>query len=127
MHDEANRARVAELHADGNPRAVIAEEFEVHVETVSSWLQREDIKAEVDKILRDRTHRILRKVDTQIETLLARIEKLTLKELLDIRKEFLPDRKEISLNVNKTSVLEELWAAAAENPEAAAALLGHGD
>lgn len=124
MDDEANRQRVADLHANGAVRKVIAEEFDVQPNTVSAWLQREDIKALVDRVLRDRTHRILRSVDTRIETMLQNINKLSLEELLKVRKEFLPDRKEIKLNVSKEDALSELWERVAEDPEAAQAILG---
>lgn len=124
MDDEAIRKQVAEMHADGNTRKAIASKFDVHYDTVSSWLQREDVKAQVDKILRDRTHRILRSVDTRIETMIQNIDKLSLDELLKVRKEFLPDRKEIKLNVSKEDALSELWERVAEDPEAAQAILG---
>jgi len=124
MNNEAKRELVATLHANGATRAVIAEEFGVAPDTVGAWLQREDIKALVDKILRDRTHRILRQVDTRIEGILQHVEKLKLEDLLKIRKEFLPDRKEIHLNVSKEDALSELWERVAEDPEAAARILG---
>lgn len=128
MHEEENRKLVAGMHADGAPRAEIAEHFDVHVDTVGSWLQRGDIKALVDRILRDRTARILRKVDTKIEGILQHIEKLSLDDLLKIRKEFLPDRKEIIVGqMSREDLVAQLWERAAENPDAAAALFGDAD
>lgn len=124
MADEEARKKVAEIHANGGTRADIVAEFGVHESTVTTWLQREDVKAEVDRIIRDRTHRILRKVDTRIEVELANVDKMKLEDLLKVRKEFLPDRKEIKLNVSQEDALAELFTAAADDPEAAAKILG---
>lgn len=128
MNEEAHRKVVAEMHANGETRAVIAEQYDVHVDTVGSWLRNPEVKALVDKILRDRTTRVLRKVDTRIEGVLQHIEKLTLDDLLKIRKEFLPDRKEIVVgSMNKEDMIAELFGRAADNPDAAALLFGLND
>lgn len=125
MHEEANRERVAVMYAAGATRAEIAEEFGgVDKSTVSAWLHREDVKALVDRKIRERTNRILRQTDSRIESALQDAENMSLEELLKVRKEFLPDRKEIKLTVNEDEALAELWKAAAEDPEAAQRILG---
>lgn len=116
------------MYAEGMVRKDLAKHFDVHMDTISTWAQRDDVRAMVARIVTDRTNRVLRRVDSRIEGILgAKADDLSLEELLKIRKEFLPDRRDINVNVNKEGALEELWERVADNPEAAAALLGLDD
>lgn len=130
VDNEEVRAAVAHMHAAGYSRRQIAEELcaQLHLEsppnesTISRWLKRDDIKKEVAKIMGERAQRIRRHVDTRVEALLTEettLKKLTVKDLVAIRKEYAPSISTPQDEEDKEfEKLKMAFNAASENPEA---------
>jgi hypothetical protein len=57
--------------------------------TITRWRRDPRVKAHAQKLIEDRILQITRKVDSTIEARLENAANMTIKELLDIRKEFL--------------------------------------
>lgn len=82
--------QVAEVVAEGATRQVVADCFGVQdLDTITRWKRDPRVKSRVEKIVRDRVTEVHRKVDSVIAARLQDAHELTLKDLLDIRKEFL--------------------------------------
>lgn len=82
---------VAEAFANGNTRAEMSEVFSVNKQTITRWRKDPRVKRLVHTILVERVQRVSSKIDSVIEARLQNPENLTIKELLDIRKEFVGD------------------------------------
>lgn len=89
--------------------------------TIRSWLQRPDVQGLIQKKITERANRILRHTDSKIEGFLTGADKISLENLLKIRREFAG----LGIRVNEgdaAGALAELMALAHENPEAAEVL-----
>jgi hypothetical protein len=81
---------VAEAFAAGCSRTEMCEMFGVKdKDTITRWRRDPRVKAIALKIIEDRVFMVSRKVDSVIAGRLANAEKMTITELLAIRKEFL--------------------------------------
>lgn len=81
---------VAEAFADGCSRKQMAEMFGVKdLDTITRWRRDPRVKARALKVIEDRVLQVTRKVDASIAARLENADNMTVKELLEIRKEFL--------------------------------------
>src|SRR5687768_1869309 len=110
-HGAEDRQRLAELLADGAKRADIADVFGVHVDTVSEWRKRSDIKALVSKIIEDRADRILSHTDTKILKMLESEKKIPLETLLKIRTAFAGEKLNVKVGADQEEALRALMEA----------------
>jgi hypothetical protein len=122
------RDRVAELYASGATNKAIAqalfEEFNEleqppSKETILRWRRDdEQVSEKIHELMKDRTVRTVRKVDSRIEDKLVE-EDLTVKELLEIRKAYAPLRDEFGKDekVDARQLDEDLFGLADEDPE----------
>lgn len=81
---------VGEAFADGCSRTEMCELFGVKdKDTITRWRRDPRVKVVALKIIEDRVLQVTRKVDGVIAGRLEHADKMTIRELLDIRKEFL--------------------------------------
>jgi trehalose-6-phosphate synthase len=80
---------VAEAVVAGLTLKQLSENFEISMDTARRWRRDPRIKAHALKMVEDRVIQITRKVDSVIEARLAHASEMSMKELLDIRKEYL--------------------------------------
>lgn len=123
MENEEDRKTFARLYADGQTREQIAQVFNVHLDTVTTWAHRADVQALISKYTEERANRVLRKVDKSIEGRLAQVDDMDVETLLKIRKEFVPDRSETTIRVDQAGAIEDLVEQLTADPSLAAALL----
>lgn len=120
------RDRVAELWADGATNMAIAktvfEEFEeIESEpvkqTIINWRKDEQVANKVHTLMRERTSRLVRKVDASIEN--VDWDELTVKEKLEIRKAYAPLRDQFAGDEkpDAAKIDEDLFGAAEDDPE----------
>jgi predicted transcriptional regulator len=107
---------VAELYAVGLSHKAIAEELGVHSDSVSNWVRDPRIQARVHRITLERIQRITRKVDESIEGRLAYVEKMDLKDLLDIRKEFVKSLPQGKTETDASGAASEVAEAMDQDP-----------
>jgi hypothetical protein len=89
IDDEANRQEVAECFAAGFSRKQMCERFGIkQPRTITAWRRDPRVKAIVTKLVQDRAVEVSRKVDSIIEGRLSQPDGLTVKDLIDIRKEY---------------------------------------
>lgn len=115
---------VAELYAAGLKQSEILDELPIsQAATLRNWLKDERVVVHVEEIMRERSKRIRRKVDGEIEKRLSdpkRLRNMPEESLLKIRKEMssdFPDRG--STDAEHTRIIEQLYLEAANNPAAA--------
>lgn len=114
---------IAEAYVSGMSREDMADELDCHRDTIPKWVSDPRVQAEASKLTLERINRISRRVDSVIEGRMARAEQMTVKELLEIRKEYLS--RSMKLNSEGAATAEttnELAEAMDQNPDLAAAL-----
>lgn len=124
------RDRIAELWADGYSNKGIAET--VHKEfaeiesvpvksTIINWRHDEQVTNKIHAIMRERISRIVRRTDAGLEARLENMDELTVKEIIDIRKEIAPARDVLdeAERSDPAQAASDLFGAAAEDPELA--------
>ena len=89
LREEGNAQAVATAFVAGMTRPEMAELFNVSEDTITRWRRDPRIKPHVFKLIEDRVLTVTRKTDSEIEKRLGSPDQLTIKELLEIRKEFL--------------------------------------
>lgn len=120
------RERVAELWSEGLTNNAIAqrvfEEFEdIEVQpaknTIINWRKDEVIQNKIHALMRERTSRLIRKVDASIDN--VNWEDLTVKEKLEIRKAYAPlrDAFQGDEKPDAAKIDEDLFGAAEDDPE----------
>lgn len=107
---------------DGAPNAQLSEEFDVSPSTVKVWKRDPRVLAAAQKLIEDRVVRVTRKTDSEIENRLANAADLTVKELLEIRKEYLGGRFRKQIEGVDAQTTNEAMERLEENPELAAEL-----
>lgn len=80
---------VAAAYVDGMTRKAMAEEFECHVDTITSWTRDPRVQAHTTRLAQERVNRITRRVDSEIERRLQDTKDIDTEVLLKIRKEFI--------------------------------------
>lgn len=109
-------AAVAALFVAGISRADMAAELEVAPETITRWRKDPRIKAAAIPLIEDRIVQITRRVDSAIEARLQHADKLTIKELIEIRKEFLAGNLRQQQEKLDEGTVSEAMAAIEKNP-----------
>jgi hypothetical protein len=112
---------VAEAFANGCTREEMAETFSVTKATITRWRKDPRVKRQVHTILGERVQRVSSKVDSVIEARLQNAENLTIKELLDIRREFVGSNLRNKLDEADGDTINAAMAAV-EDPEFVAAM-----
>lgn len=111
--------QVAECFANGDGRESMSAVFNVSKQTITKWRKDPRIKRLVHNMMVERVQRVTSKVDAVLEGRLAHAEDLTIKELLDIRKEFMGDSARGKLEDADDTTINAAMEAA-ESPDFAA-------
>jgi len=120
LDDDDNLKLVAEMFAAGASRQDIADAFNIKdLYTISKWRRNPRVKAATFKLIEDRILEVTRKVDASIAGRLQKANELTVKELLDIRKEFLGGALRAQTERADDETINEAATWLDENPEAA--------
>jgi len=114
---------VAEAFANGCTREEMSETFSVTKATITRWRKDPRVKRQVHTILGERVQRVSSKVDSVIEARLQNAENLTIKELLDIRREFVGDNLRNKLDEADGDTINAAMEAV-EDPDFVAKLAG---
>lgn len=128
---------LATMLINGQTREQICKELNVgDAGTVSKWKKDPRVKAAADKLIKDRILVITARTDAAIMRRLENADEMTVKEILEVRKEFLGgkmrDRTEdideetvnemqdwLSENPDDADALEKMLSGAASNPSSA--------
>lgn len=110
LADPEKCRQVAEMFVAGCTRPEIAEVMGVSdLDTVTRWRRDPRVKAIAHKLIEDRVLEVTRKVDSVIAQRLQEAEQLTMKELLEVRKEFLGGKlREKTENVDEDTMAEAM-------------------
>ena len=109
----------AEAVVAGMTRRELAEMFDKAESTISKWRKDPRVQLIVRKMIQDRVVEVTRRVDAVIATRLQNAEELTVKELLDIRKEFMGDKLRSELEPVDSETINEAQNFFDQNPDAA--------
>jgi transposase len=121
--EEAQRRRreLASLVIRGYNRKALAEHFGVHRDTISTWTQRPDVQALITSLGRQRTDRLIHRVDAELEARLEKVRGMDLDDIIKIRKEIVPQRIEVADKTEDAKALqelmEEMWGKAEDESE----------
>lgn len=123
LDDPENVESVAIAYIDGRTRKQIASAFGVNERTVTAWRGDPRVKARAAQLARDRILQVVRKTDSQIEDRLKNAGEMSVRELLDIRKEFItgPGFQDEAAGISPETITEVTEAMEAD-PDFAAAL-----
>lgn len=118
---------VAELYASGMTKAAMIEELPISDRaTLNNWIKDERVSMKVEDILREKSLRIRRKVDAELEARVSdkrRLQMMPPETLLKIRSELSKDFPEkTASDAEHVKIIEQLYLLAATN-EAAAELI----
>lgn len=109
---------VAQMFANGSSRQEIADEFDIKdLKTISRWRRDPRVKNRVLKLIEDRVLEVTRKTDSVIAQRLQNAEDLTIKELLDIRREFLGGQLRAQTERADEGAITDAVEALEENPD----------
>lgn len=108
---------VATLFVAGRSRKEMAEELDVGEDTIGRWRRDPRVKAHAMKLIEDRTIQITRRVDSAIEARLLNADKMSIRELIEIRKEFLAGTLRQQQERLDEGTVSEAMAAIEKNPE----------
>ena len=86
------------------------------VDTITAWRRDPRVKAHALKLVEDRVLRVTRRTDAVIEARLANADQMTIKELLDIRKEFLGGALRAQTEKADEQTVTEAMQAIEDNP-----------
>lgn len=112
LADPEKAKQVATMFAEGATRQEIADTMGISdLDTVTRWRRDPRVKQIAHKIIDDRILEVTRKVDSVIAARLQDAQSLTMKELLEVRKEFLGGRlRERTHEVDDETVAETMEA-----------------
>src|ERR1044072_6830520 len=90
LSDPEFAQQVAEALAEGKSRQEVADMFDVKsLETITRWRKDPRVTGILTTLINDRVREVTRKVDSRTAGILENRDDLTVRVLLDIRKEFL--------------------------------------
>lgn len=117
LRDTEYAKLVATMFVDGMSARQMAAELGVSQWTINSWRRDPRIKAHTTKLIQDRILQITRKTDAEIQRRLEAAEKLSTKEILEIRKEFLGGKLRDKTEDVDEETMSDAMKAIEENPE----------
>ena len=118
LADPEYAKQVAELFAEGLSRTQMCEILKVKdPDTITRWRRDPRVKAHALKIIEDRVLQVTRKVDASIAARLENPDQLTIKDLLDIRKEFLGGALRMQTEKADDATVAEAQEALEANPD----------
>ena len=117
MSDIDNAKLVASMFVGGMTAKQMAYELDVSEWTIGQWRRDPRVKAHAHKLIEDRIIQISRRVDSQIERRLENADKLSIRELLEIRKEFLGGALRRQTEDIDEGTVNEAVAAIEKNPD----------
>lgn len=118
LNDPVKADQIAEMFADGASRKEIASTFGIKdVQTVTRWRTDPRIESRVRKLINARVVMVTTKVDAVIAGRLQHADKMTIKELLDVRKEYLGGALREQTEKADDSVLTAAMEALERDPE----------
>jgi DNA primase catalytic subunit len=116
-------ASVALAFASGATRDVMCQTFGVRDPmTITRWRKDPRIKPLLSKLIEERVQEMQRKVDAALQAKLAKADELSVKDLIDIRKEIRSSALGQKLDKADADDVNEMQAWLESNPEAHAAL-----
>lgn len=118
---------VAEAYATGMSRDEMADLFGCHVDTITNWVNNPIVQAHVSKFITERTQRISRKLDSEIDRRLIDLDdenKYPMELVLKMRRELLErvSKFDHGNSKNEAQNLSDAITSLEENPELAKAL-----
>lgn len=119
LADPEKAKLVAELFVAGCTRQEIADHPAVNVkdlDTITRWRRDPRVKTIASRLIEDRVLEVHRKVDSVIAQRLQDAEELTVKELLDIRKEFVGGKFRREVEGADEDTVSEAMEAIENNP-----------
>ena len=109
----------AEAVVAGMTKVELAEMFDKSQSTITKWKKDPRVTLIARKLIQDRVIEVTRRVDSVIAARLANAEELTIKELLDIRKEFMGDKLRADTEPVDSETVNEAQNFFDQNPDAA--------
>lgn len=104
---------VAECYVYGASRAEMAQRFDVHPDTITSWKRDMRVRTVAKGLHEDRILEMTRKIDHEMQSRLnsQRIKEMDDETLLKFRKELVGDKKTIELSgsLDTSSAQNDLW------------------
>jgi hypothetical protein len=114
---------VAEAFVAGLTRREMADMFAVgDLNTITKWRRDPRVQVIAKKMIQDRVLEITRKVDSQMAVRLEQASELSIRELIEIRKEYMGDKLRQQTDEIDENTVNEALSFLDENPEAAAAV-----
>jgi orotate phosphoribosyltransferase-like protein len=89
LNDPDFAKNLAELWIRGVTYKVMAEELDCHADSIRTWVKDPRVIAHARKLAQERTMRITRSIDGEMDRRLANISDWALDEILKVRKEYL--------------------------------------
>jgi transposase len=108
---------VAAAFVAGLSHQQIADQFEVHKDTIANWRRDPRVKAHAMKMVEDRVLTVTRKIDAIIEGRLQHAENLSMKDLVMLRKEMLGGTLRQQTENADEGTVSEVMTALDENPQ----------
>jgi hypothetical protein len=119
LDDPEMRETIAAAFADGWTREQMCAGFGIKdPKTITRWRHDPRIKTIARRIINDRVQAIASKTDSEIARRLQEPEKLTVKEMLDIRKEFLGGQLRDETEQIDEATINEAMSLLEDDPDA---------
>lgn len=125
LNDPEFAKSVAELWIRGVTYGEMAETLDCHKDSIRTWVKDPRVLAHARTLARERTLRITRSLDGEIDRRLANVEDWALDEILKVRKEYLDRPLKVGDNAeaDTASTMNEVSEAMDQDPDLAAALM----
>lgn len=108
---------IATMFVDGQSARAMAVETGVSEWTIHQWRRDPRVKAQAKKLIDDRILQITRKTDAEIQRRLENAGKLSTKEILEIRKEFLGGKLRDKTEDIDEETISQAFQAIEEDPD----------
>jgi len=108
---------VAAAFADGQSRDEVAAYFECDPSTATRWRKDPRVKKIISTMISDRVQRITAKTDAELERRLLNASELSIKELIDIRKELMGQATRAKLDQADNDTINVAAQAVDDDPQ----------
>ena len=125
LNDPEFAKSLAEMWIRGLTYQVIADELDCHKDSIRTWVKDPRVIAHARRLAQERTLRITRSIDGEMERRLADIDQWALDEILKVRKEYLdrPLKVVDGVETDVAMTTNEISEAMDDDPDFAEALL----